>query len=106
MSTETRRGSRTYVYLAARDPLTGKVTKRYLGNGDAARAAVADLAARRVQRDAELRALRDAQARTRDADARTEALTRAATTLLDAALLLDGWHRPNSGPWRKKRHGD
>jgi len=93
-----------YFYLSVRDPATGTVKKTYLGRGGRARAAADALARRRDQREADRRAVRVARDASRGADDLTAELDAAATVLMEAVLLTAGFHRPNFGPWRRRRH--
>ena len=105
MAFETRKTAGPYFYLGVRDPDTRKVRKVYLGNGDAARAVAASIADRKARLQADRRAVQEARDVLRAVDALTAELDGAATLLMEAVLLVGGWHRPNYGPWRKRRHG-
>lgn len=105
MAFERRKSGRSYMYVGVRDRATGRVRKVYLGNGHHAEAAAAAIAGRQSAAIADRKAVADAEAATRAADALTAALTDAVSILVEAAMLADGWHRPNYGPWRRKRHG-
>lgn len=94
----------TYFYLTVRDPATGTVRKTYLGRGGRARAAADAIARRRDQRETDKRAVRVAQDASRAADDLTAELDAAASLLMEAVLLAAGFHRPNYGPWRRRRH--
>jgi len=91
------------MYLSRRDPATGRVKKIYLGRGPKAEAAAETLAARRKQRAVDRRAVEIAESQVRVADDLTTALDEAAALLLEAVLLVAGFHRVNYGPWRKRR---
>ena len=105
MAFERRKSAGLYYYAAARDPETGKVRKYYLGRGERAEAAAAEVALRRERRSAERRARREAREKYRAAERLTAELAEAAATLMQAALMALNWHRPNYGSWRKKRDG-
>lgn len=105
MAFESRGSAGRYFYLGVRDPDTRKVRKLYLGRGDAARAVAASIAERKARQEAGGRAVREARATLKAVDALTAELDGAATLLMEAVLLAGGWHRPNYGVWRKRRHG-
>jgi hypothetical protein len=105
MAFESRGSAGNYFYLGVRDRGTGKVRKLYLGTGDAARSVAASIADRKSRQAADRRAVQEAQEALRSADALTAELDGAATLLMEAVLLAGGWHRPNYGPWRRKRDG-
>jgi hypothetical protein len=96
-----RRGDRRYYYAAGRRD--GRVVKRCLGAG-----AVAELTATlheqaRRDRAAAAAALRAEQERLAELDRRGRDLDRRCALLVEAHLLLAGFHRPNYGPWRRRR---
>ena len=103
MAFEKRSTSGQYFYVSYRDPVSGKVKKRYLGHGPEAAAAAADLADRKKQRETERRDFEASRSELRVVDALMSALDGAAATLLEAALLAAGYHRENYGPWRHRR---
>lgn len=105
MAFESRGPARKYLYLGVRDPISGKVRKVYVGTGKRAAAAAKALAGRKERREAGRRAVREARDEPRAAEALAVELDAAATLLLEAVLLAGGWHRPNYGPWRRKRDG-
>lgn len=105
MAFEMRKTTGPYFYHGVRDPTTRKVRKLYLGRGDAARTVAASIAGQKARREAARRAVRDAQDSLTVVDALTAELDGAATLLMEAVLLVSGWHRPNYGPWRRKRDG-
>ena len=104
MGFETRKSGRSYMYLGVRDPVTQKVRKLYLGNGAQAQAAAVAISERRDRRDAESKAVRTAKAATLLTDGMTQQLNEVVMTLMEAVLTIEGWHRPNYGPWRRKNH--
>jgi hypothetical protein len=94
---------RAYLYLSRRDPATGKVRKVYIGLGRRAEAEARNLALRRKQREDDKLAITARRAELLAVDELMEELDGAAAVLLEAALLAAGFHRPNFGPWRKRR---
>ena len=105
MAYEARKSGSRFYYASLRDAATGRVRKVYLGRGERAAEAAAAVAGRRERREAERRAVRDARAALRALDGLTAELDAAAALLMEAVLLAWGWHRPNYGPWRRRRHG-
>jgi hypothetical protein len=107
MAFETRTpGGARYLYLSRRDPLTGAVKKVYVGRGPKAEADARDLEQRREQREAERRAVEKWRAELRPAADLMAALDEAVSLLMEAALLAEGYHRPNYCPWRRRRRRD
>ncbi|QJW94611.1 hypothetical protein [Frigoriglobus tundricola] len=105
MAFETRKvGGTKYLYLSERDPATGKVRKRYVGTGPKADAAAAALEARRKRRADERLAVERVRSELGAVDALMAELDAGATLVMEAALYAAGYHRPNYGPWRKRRH--
>ena len=74
----------------------GRVIREYIGVGQEGQQAAEEDEARRRQVEAD----RDA-ARALAEDVQT--LSEFAELLAQAALLAAGYHRPNRGPWRKRR---
>lgn len=105
MAFEKRRSAGPYFYHGVRDPATRKVRKLYLGRGDAARTVAASIAEQKGRQEAGRLAVREARDALAVVDALTAELDGAATLLMEAVLLASGWHRPNYGPWRRKRDG-
>lgn len=99
-------GGRKYLYASRRDPVTGAVQKVYLGRGPKAEAAARDLEQGRKQREEERRALELRLSELRPVDGLMAALQEAAGLLMEAVLSAQGYHRPNHGPWRKRRRRD
>jgi hypothetical protein len=99
-------GGTKYLYLSRRDPATGRVRKLYLGHGPKAEAAARDLAQHRERREAERRAAEQRRAELRPVEQSMAALDEGARLLMEALLLAAGFHRPNYGPWRKRRRCD
>jgi hypothetical protein len=107
MALETRKpGGAKYLYLSHRDPATGQVKKVYLGRGPKADAAAAELEARRKRRLDERLAAERLAAELRPAEHVMAALDAAATLLMEASLLVRGYHRANYSRWRKRRTKD
>ena len=107
MAFEQRESAGPDLDIARRDPGTAKPRKRPGGRrGEAARLAAAELANERDRRDAERRERAEADGRLREIEALTSELAAAAQTLMEVALLIDGWHCPNYGPWRRKRNAE
>ncbi len=104
MAFEKRNNSGVYLYLSRRDPATGQVQKVYLGRGPRAEAAAQALATRRKQRAADRLAVENAESKLRAVDELMGELDEAATLLLEAVLIAEGFHRENYGPWRKRRN--
>jgi hypothetical protein len=96
-----RRGSRHYFYTAVRRG--DRVVKRYLGAGAAAEATAWLRDRARRDRAAAAEALRAEDARLAELDRRGRDLDRLCARLVEAHLLLAGFHRPNYGSWRRRR---
>jgi hypothetical protein len=94
---------RQYLYLSVRDD-SSRVVKRYVGNGVQAQRAAEALADRRNRREADRQAVLDAQSRLLGADKLLTDLDEAATVLLEAFLLSEGFHRINYSRWRRNRN--
>ena len=94
MPWETR--LRGYAYYTRTRRENGRRIREYIGIGQEARRAAEEDEARRRQVEAD----RDA-ARALAEDVQT--LSELAELLARAALLAAGYHRPNRGPWRKRR---
>ena len=99
MGREKRGKSGTMYYYRCVRGDDGVAAKVYVGRGPRADRAAAGVAAARRDREAvAAEALRFAEA-----DRLSAEVAAAADTLAAAALLAGGCHRPNGGPWRKKR---
>jgi hypothetical protein len=96
-----RRGSRRFYYTAVRRD--GRVAKRCLGAGAVAELTAALHAQARRDRAAAAAALRAEAKRLAELDRRGRDLDRLCARLVEAHLLLAGFHRPNYGPWRRRR---
>ena len=94
MPWETR--LRGYAYYTRTRREGGRSIREYIGTGQEARRAADEDAARRRQVEAD----RDAA---RDLAEDVQTLSELAELLARAALLAAGYHRPNRGPWRKRR---
>jgi hypothetical protein len=93
-------GNRYYYRSVRRE---GRPVKLYVGAGIAAKLAEDIDAGRRRQREAEECALLEEIQRTsepRSLMIRLEEITR---LLMEGTLLAAGFHRPNFGPWRRRR---
>ncbi len=91
-----------YFYLSRRGP-GGRVVKTYFGKGSGAQSAADLVAWARARRDAPRQELASARARLEAVDGAMAALEGDAGVLFEALLLSEGYHRPNYGPWRKRR---
>lgn len=96
-----RAGKRVY-YRVYRGP-DGQVVKEYLGSGDRAEQAAAEVDARRRKAETDRQAVQAEAERLAAADALTADVTAAAAVLMAAALVADEWGRTNYGAWRKRR---
>jgi hypothetical protein len=92
-----QRGRHRYFYVVRR--LNGRVRKEYMGRGPAAVAAAEQVAVRKADRAAE-QERRESELVLAD---QVAAIGAEANTLLEAALLAAGFHRPQRKPWRKRR---
>ena len=103
MAWERRKPGRYYFYRSRR--VGGRVVKDFFGKGAIGQLA-ADLAEEaRARRAEDAWALGTEQARLEALDRPPEALDRAATVLVEAALTAAGYRRFNYGPWRRRRDG-
>ena len=98
------KGGTSYFYLCRRDK-SGWPKKVYIGKGTEGQIAARSVAARRARWEADRRAVREATAGLTAVDGLMADLCGAAGVLLDAALLAEGFHRNNYGPWRRRRDG-
>jgi hypothetical protein len=97
-----RRGTRSYYYTTVRDAC-GKVVKTYLGRGERAEAAAEEVARRRAREAQERAAVHGLKRLLRGDDQLGERLDLAAEAMAIVALTSNGFHRPNYGPWRRRR---
>ena len=94
MAWETRsRGGRYYTRSRR---VNGRVVREYVGGGIVGRVGAAVDAACRAERADERAALAEL-------DTLVEELDTLAELVAWAALLAAGYHRPNYGPWRRRR---
>ncbi len=100
MSIETRNG-RQYYYGAKRSG--DKIVKTYFGSGVVAELAANQDAEARDRRLAVTQALAQQQDVLRPADRSLADLDQACDRMLTARLIAAGYHRCNSGPWRRRR---
>ena len=104
MAYESRGASGRYLYWSYRDPVTGRVKKKYLGRGAAAEAFAHARTRDRHRREADRLAVETVRDDLRALDDLTAGRDAAVTLLLEATLLAAGYYRPNYGPWRRRRH--
>ena len=105
MGWERRGKSGKLVYYRVTRTAERGVVKQYLGAGERAAAAAADVARSEARRQADRQAVHDEQARLARPDGLSEELVRVAELLMEATLLATGFHRRNYGKWRRKRSG-
>ena len=105
MAWERRGKSNKLVYYRVTRTAEGKILKQYLGDGERAAAAAAAVARSEARREADRQAVHDEQARLAGPDGLTDELVAMAESMMEATLLAGGFHRPNFGPWRRKRSG-
>src|SRR5262245_37811952 len=98
------RGDRRYYYRSSR--VNGRPTKVYVGTGEAAAEAAAEVERRKAER-AERQRARAAEA---DAYGQSTApldeLCRFTDVLLRVSLVLAGFRRHDRGEWRRRRRRD
>jgi hypothetical protein len=95
------RGGRAYYYRGRR--AGGRVVKEYVGAGPAADLVARHDALARDRRQAEAEAARRTADELAALDAAVAPLDELTDLVARAALLSAGYHRPNRGPWRKRR---
>jgi hypothetical protein len=93
--------NRKYWYDSVK--IRGRVVKVYRGSGAAAEAAAAEVDGRKRRRQARRDALAAAEQRHAEAVAPLLDVIELSDLLTHAALLAQGYHRRNNGPWRKRR---
>src|SRR4051794_558009 len=103
MAWESRGNSPARYYYRSYRTSDGKVARRYFGSGERAALAAAALAKVKAQQAADHQAVQDEQARLRVPDEATSELIDVAHLLMEASLLVSGYHRQNYGKWRKRR---
>lgn len=91
-----------YFYVSRRVPGKPHPVKVYLGRGEAAHAAAAELARRRLGRREAKRLLREAASPATEGDRLATELRAWADVLLRGWLILAGHHR-HHGQWRANR---
>jgi hypothetical protein len=97
-----RRGNARYFYVTRR-AADGRVVKEYLGRGRRAQQAARVAAAARLRAEQARRALAAEEVRLAEAAGVTDEVFEAIQVLTEAVLLADHCHRPNYGPWRRRR---
>ena len=102
MGWETRgRGCGPYYYQSTK--VAGKVKRQYLGKGEQARQAAAQVARRQAERAAQAEAVQAAKARFQAADEALQELSELTDFLTRAALESRGFFQHNRGAWRRRR---
>lgn len=104
MAYELRGASGRYLYWSYRDPVSGRVKKKYLGRGVEAQKFAHARSRDRHRREADRLAVEKVRDDLRALDDLTAARDAAVNLLLEATLFAAGYHRPNYGPWRRCRH--
>ena len=102
MSWETRNGKR-YFYLAYRE--NGRLIKEYLGRGEAAKLAASVVADARNRQVARVLVSGVRQKLLDEAGRAWFDLDHECRTRMVQSLGIEGYHRPNHGPWRRRRTG-
>jgi hypothetical protein len=80
-----------------------RVVKKYYGPGPVGSLAARLDAEARNDREQPLRAIGELVAQLGPPDAALNSLSNACDLLLEATLLIHGFHRPNYGAWRRRR---
>ncbi len=97
----SERGERQYAYHSQwRD---GKAVKTYLGTGEVAEAATAEIGAQRLQKWQQREAQREADRRLREALRLAKCFSGKVDLLAAAVLTVAGHHRPHYRAWRRRR---
>ena len=94
-------GGRRYYYVNRWQ--NGRSVRTYVGTGPVAEAAATADDRRRVEREIQARAWREAQARRDAALGPLLELIRVSDLVLEGVLLASGYHQHDRGTWRKKR---
>jgi hypothetical protein len=102
MGWETRRGRR-YYYQARK--AGGRVIKEYVGSGHLAEAVAVLNASIRAERFALAQERRAERERAAAVDTTVNAAHGDIEILLQANLVLSGYHRHHRGEWRRRRDG-
>jgi hypothetical protein len=97
-----QQGRQRYFYKSLR--FGRRTTRLYLGNGEAAEEAAAEIERRRVERQARADALRQDEERHAAAAAPLEELCELSDLLMRATLVGEGFHQHDRGEWRRRRH--
>ena len=95
------KGSGPYYYQWTK--VAGKAHRQYLGKGERARQAAAQVAQRQAERAAQAEAVQAAKTRFQSADAALQELGQLTDLLTRAALESQGFFQHNRGAWRRKR---
>lgn len=96
-----KRGNHSYVYRSARMP-DGRVKKEYIGHGLVAANAEREAAMSVAARKADQVAAEHLHAELEPADQLTDELEVGVNQLVEAHLLVAGWHK-HHGTWRHRR---
>ena len=107
MAWEPRGKSGKLFYYQSRRTADARVVKQYFGSGTAAEQVAAAAERQRQLHAAQRREVEGEVARLAAVEQLTAQVAAAAGVLMEATLLANGWHRPNYGPWRRRRddHG-
>lgn len=96
-----QRGGRRYYYRSVREG--GRVRKQYYGSGEAALLAITDASRRRQEKMEAAQALTALQAKLTPLDGVSDRLDAGCDLLMQAVLMVAGYHRRNHGAWRRRR---
>src|SRR6516164_7378492 len=97
-----QQGHQRYFYRSIR--FGRRTTRVYLGNGEAAEEAAAEIARRRTERQAQAAALRADAQRHAAAAAPLDELCELTDLVMKATLIGRGFHQHCRGQWRRRRH--
>jgi hypothetical protein len=98
------RGNRRYYTRSRR--IKGKLTRSYIGKGLEAEIAAAIDAANRAQRKVKSDAHRALFAHIEMLDSLTREMEESVRVLVEAVLLVAGYHRHDRGKWQKRRNDE
>src|SRR5262249_48473439 len=98
-----RRGNRRYFYRSIRTK--GRVFRQYVGMGEPAAKAAAEIEGRRARQRALAESLRSESQRHAAALAPLDELCHLTDVLTKATLISHGYHQHSRGAWRRKRNG-
>lgn len=101
MGWERRGTAGPYYYRSERRG--NRILKQYCGKGQAAQQAAREDEQRRATRERDRREVLAEAAQAGQIELVTKELDEATKVLAEASLLAAGFHRPNYGPWRKRR---